>query len=72
MLRSVAEDGSSGEVSMVSGERDFRLRLPTRWPQWARSAMLHALSLSRIALLAATDRVAVSVRLEHEVALLRE
>ena len=57
---------------MVSGERDFRLRLPTRWPQWARSAMLHALSLARIALLAATDRVATSVRLEHELALLRE
>ena len=57
---------------MVSGERDFRLRLPTRWPQWARSAMLHALSLARIALLAATDRVAASGRLEHELALLRE
>ena len=57
---------------MVSGERDFRLRLPTRWPQWARSAILHALSLARVALLAATDRVADSVRLEHEVSLLRE
>ena len=57
---------------MVSGERDFRLRLPTRWPQWACSAMLHALSLARIALLAATDRVVASVRLEHELALLRE
>jgi hypothetical protein len=34
--------------------------------------MLHALSLARIALLAATDRVATSVRPEHEVALLLE
>jgi hypothetical protein len=34
--------------------------------------MLHALSLARVALLAATDRVATSVRLEHELALLRE
>ena len=34
--------------------------------------MLHALSLVRVALLAATDRVATSVRLEHELALLRE
>ncbi len=57
---------------MASDERDFRLRLPTRWPRWARSAMLHALSLARVALLAATDRVATSVRLEHELALLRE
>src|SRR5512139_847132 len=57
---------------MVSGERDFRLRLPTRWPQWARSAILHALSLARIALLAAADRVAASIRPEHELALLRE
>jgi len=56
----------------VSDERDFTLRLPTRWPQWARSAILHALSLARIALLAATDRVAISVRLKHELALLRE
>ena len=57
---------------MVSGERDLRLRLPTCWPQWARSAMPYVLSLARIALLAATDRVATSVRLEHELALLRE
>jgi len=34
--------------------------------------MLHALSLARIALLPATDRVATSVHLEHELALLRE
>ena len=34
--------------------------------------MLHALSLARVALLAATDRVATSVHLEHEPALLRE
>ena len=57
---------------MVSDERDFTLRLPTRWPRWARSAILHALSRARVALLAATDRVAISVRLVHERALLRE
>lgn len=41
-------------------------------PRPVRSAILRALSLARFALLAATDRVATSVRLEHEVALLRE
>ena len=46
--------------------------LPPLWPRSARSAILHALSLARIALLARTDRVATSVRLEHELALLRE
>jgi len=46
--------------------------LPSLWPRRARSAILHALSLARIALLAATDRVAESIRLKHEVALLRE
>jgi len=46
--------------------------LPRTWPRRARSAILHALSLARIALLAATARVTDSVRLEHEVALLRE
>ena len=46
--------------------------VPPRWPRRARSAIVHALSLARIALLAATDRVATSVRLEHELALLRE
>jgi transposase InsO family protein len=45
---------------------------PPRWPQRARSAIVHALSLARIALLATTDRVATSIRLEHELALLRE
>ncbi len=72
MLRSAAQDGRSGKGSMASDERDFRLRLPTRQRQWARSAMLHALSLARVALLAGTDRVANSVRLEHELALPRE
>jgi hypothetical protein len=46
--------------------------LPPRWPRRARSAILHALSLARVALLAASDRVPTSVRLEHELALLRE
>ncbi|MCU0224406.1 MAG: helix-turn-helix domain-containing protein, partial [Acidobacteria bacterium] len=46
--------------------------LPPRWPQRARSAIVHALSLARVALLATTDRVATSIRLEHELALLRE
>ena len=50
------------------GERS----LPPRWPRRARAAILHALTLARIALLAATDRVTTSVRLEHEVILLRE
>ena len=42
------------------------------WPRCARSAILHALSMARIALLSATDRVAAAVRVEHERALLRE
>ena len=46
--------------------------LPRTWPRRARSAILHALSLARVALIAATDRVAASVRLEQEVTLLRE
>ena len=41
-------------------------------PRRTRSAILHALSLARIALIAVTDRIAASVRLEQEVALLRE
>ena len=40
--------------------------LPRTWPRRARSAMLHALSLARIAVLAATNRVAASIRVEHE------
>jgi len=56
----------------VLGDRGFRLRLPPSWSQKARSAILHALSLARVALIATTDRVAASVRLEQEVALLRE
>jgi hypothetical protein len=44
-------------------DRDERSLAP-RWPRRARSAILRALSLARIALLAATDRVATSVRLE--------
>ncbi len=57
---------------MVSVEPWNRLPLPSLWPRSARSAILHALSLARIALPAATDRVATSVRLEHELALVRE
>jgi len=56
----------------MSGDRGFRLRLRPRWPRQARSTILHALSLARGALLAATDRVTTSVHLEHAVALLRE
>ncbi len=56
----------------MSGNRGTKLRLPPSWSRQARSAILHALSLARVALLAATDRVAVSVRLEHELALLLE
>jgi hypothetical protein len=72
MLRSEVEEGRSEEGSIVSGNRGTRLRLPPSWSRHARSAILHALSLARIALLAATDRVATSVRLEHELALLGE
>jgi len=57
---------------MPSNDRRIGRLLPSRWAQDARPAILHALSLARIALLAATDRVAASVRLEHELALLRE
>ena len=46
--------------------------MPRTWRRRARAAVLHALSLARVALLAATDRIAASVRLEHEVTLLRE
>jgi hypothetical protein len=56
---------------MPGEDLDMEPALPRTWPRRARSAILHALSLARITLLAATDRVAVSVRLEHEVALLR-
>ncbi len=56
----------------MSGNRGSRLRLPPSWSRQARSAILHALSRARIAPLAATDRVADSVRLEREVSLLRE
>ncbi len=56
----------------MSGDRGFMLRLPRSWPRQARSTILHALSLARIALLAATDRVATPVLREHELALLRE
>jgi hypothetical protein len=53
---------------------DYRVErsLPARWPRRARSAILHAVFVARVALLAATDRIAVSVRLEHELALLRD
>ena len=57
---------------MVSDEPWTRISLPPLWPRRARSAILHALSLARVALLATTDRVAASIRLEHEVALLHE
>ena len=57
---------------MASRAARFSHPLPRRWPSRARSAIVHALSLARIALLAATDRVTTSVRLEHELALLRE
>ena len=57
---------------MPSNDRRIERLLPSRWPQYARSAIVHALALARVALLAATDRVATSVHLEHELALLRE
>ena len=57
---------------MVSVEQWSCAPLPSRWPRVVRAAILHALSLARIALITATDRVAASVRLEQEVALLRE
>jgi hypothetical protein len=57
---------------VVSVEPWNRLPLPSLWPRSARSAILHALSLARVALLATTDRVATSIRREHELALLRE
>ena len=57
---------------MPSNDRRIERLLPSRWPQYARSAIVHALALARAALLAATDRVATSVHLEHELALLRE
>lgn len=46
--------------------------LPSCWPRVVRVAIVHALSLARVALTTAPDRVALSVRLEQEVALLRE
>jgi transposase InsO family protein len=72
MPRSEVEEGRSEEGSIVSGNRGTRLRLPPSWSWQARSPILHAVSLARVALLAATDRVATSVRLEHELALLLE
>jgi transposase InsO family protein len=57
---------------MASNDRRIGRLLPSRWAQDARSAILHALALARVALLAATDRVATSVHLEHELSLLRE
>jgi len=61
LLHSPVEDRSSEEGSIVAGDRSFRLRLPPSRSRKARSAILHALSLARIALLAVTDRVAASV-----------
>lgn len=68
----MVEDGNSEEGSIAAGDRSFGLRLPSNSSRQARSAILHALSLARIALLRATDCVAVSVHLRHELALLRE
>jgi len=68
----VVEDGGSEEGSIVTGDRSLRLRLPSSWSRRTRSTILHAVSLARIALLAATDRVATAVRVEHELAFLRE
>ena len=68
----MVEDGGSEEGSIVARDRSFGLRLPSSWSRRTRSSILHALSLARIALLSATDRVATAVRVEHELALLRE
>jgi transposase InsO family protein len=57
---------------MPGEDLDMEPALPRTCPRRARSAILHALSVARIALLAATDRAAASVRREHELALLRQ
>ncbi len=56
----------------MSGDCGLRFGLPSNCSRQTRSAILHAFSVARIALLAATNRVAASVHLTHEVALLRE
>jgi len=57
----VVEDGGSEENSIVSRDRGFTFRPPPGWSRWARSSILQVLYRARIALLAATDRVAVGV-----------
>lgn len=42
---------------MLSNDARDERALPPRWPRCARSAILHALSLARIAVIAATDRM---------------
>ena len=57
---------------MASGNRGLGIQLSARWPQRARAAIVHPLSLARVGLTAAADRVEEAARSQHEFALLRE
>jgi len=47
---------------MASGYRGFEFRLLPRWPKRARAAIVRTLSLARVRLTAATDRVGTDSR----------
>ncbi len=72
MHRASVEAGTFQKASPASGDRGFEFRLPHRWPRRARAAIVHALSLARVALTAAGARTGDSTRLQREVALLRD
>ena len=57
---------------MASGDRRLERSLPARRPAGARLAIVHALSLARVALTAAADRARKAARLRQRAALLRE